>query len=106
MGCSENDEILSYTYYLNEGWGAFENINLSDSSSSIDHFEQYDLALKMFDIATQAIDLELMNQDSIGPYCKAYNGMGWSQLYYANEFIDTSVHDIRDSLRNAAILSF
>ncbi len=102
----ENEEILSYTYYMNEGWEAFESINLLDSEASVNHIEQYDLALKMFNIAIQAIDLEYSNQDMLGPYYKAYNGIGWSQLYYANEFMNSSVHNIRDSLRNEAVLSF
>ena len=28
---SENEEILDYTYYINEGWKAFESINLDDT---------------------------------------------------------------------------
>ena len=103
----ENEEILSYTYYINEGWEAFESINLSDSLSSINYIdEQYDLAFEMFDVAIQAIDSEFSQQAFLGPYYKAYNGTGWSQLYYANKFMDPLDQGIRDSLRNEAVLSF
>ena len=101
---SENEEILDYTYYLNEGWKAFESVNLYDSLSIDEHDEYYDLALEMFNISIQAIQSEFSDQQFIGPYYQAYNGIGWSQLYYAGEFLDND--NIRDSLRNESIISF
>ena len=102
----EVDEILSYTYYINEGWNAFETVNLSDTLSVDQHSEYYELALEMFDISLQAISFEFTDQNFSGPKYKSFNGKAWSQLYYANEFMDPLVHNIRDSLRNEAILSF
>tara|TARA_Y100001970_G_scaffold22937_1_gene26747 strand:- start:1944 stop:2687 length:744 start_codon:yes stop_codon:yes gene_type:complete len=101
---SENEEILDYTYYINEGWKAFESINLNDTLAIEQHEEYYDLALEMFNISIEAIQSEFSDQQFMGPYYQAYNGIGWSQLYYAGEFLDND--NIRDSLRNESIISF
>ena len=100
----ENEEILNYTYYINEGWQAFESINLSDTLLIEEHPDYYNLALEMFILSIQAIQSEFSDQEFLGPYYQAYNGIGWSQLYYAGEFLDDSV--MRDSLRNESIISF
>ena len=48
---SENEEILDYTYYINEGWNMFETINLSDTLLIDQHSDYYDLSLQFFNIA-------------------------------------------------------
>jgi hypothetical protein len=40
----------------------------------------------------------------VGPYYKAYNGIGWNQLYYAGTFLNDDYK--RDSLRNESIETF
>ena len=102
----EVDEILSYTYYINEGWNAFETINLSDTLSVEQHPEYYELALEMFDISLQAINFEFTNQNFMGPKYKSFNGKAWSQLYYAGEFLDPELSNIRDSLRQESLIYF
>ena len=101
---SENEEILDYTYYINEGWNFFEAINLSDTILISDYKDYYDLSLEHFNIAIQAIDLEFYSQQFIGPYYKAYNGIGWNQLYLAGTYLNDL--EIRDSLRNKSIETF
>mgnify|MGYP001164108045 FL=1 len=100
----ENEEILDYTYYINAGWNTFESVNLTDTVSISDHDEFYILSLEFFNIAIQAIDSEFSSQEFVGPYYKAYNGIGWNQLYYAGTYLN----DInkRDSLRNESIETF
>ncbi len=61
----EIDELLSYTYYINEGWDAFESINLSDTLTASQHAEYYELALEMFDISVMAIDFEFTSQKQL-----------------------------------------
>jgi len=104
----EIDEILSYNYYLDQGWNAFETINLSstDSTENINHSEYYDLALEMFNISILSIDDEFQQQNFMGPYYKSYNALGWTYLYYAGEFLEPSNSDIRDSLRNQSVFYF
>tara|TARA_A100001011_G_C14314027_1_gene847044 strand:- start:2185 stop:2922 length:738 start_codon:yes stop_codon:yes gene_type:complete len=101
---SENEEILDYTYYINEGWNMFEAINLSDTLLIDQHSDYYDLSLQFFNIAIQAIDSEFSSQEFVGPYYKAYNGIGWNQLYYAGIYLNDN--DKRDSLRNESIETF
>ena len=43
---TENEEILDYTYYIFEGWEAFEIVNLSDTILIDQHDYYYDLALE------------------------------------------------------------
>ena len=102
----EIDELLSYTYYINEGWDAFESINLSDTLTASQHAEYYELALEMFDISVMAIDFEFTSQNFLGPKYKSYNGTAWSQLYYAGEFLDPENSHIRDSLRQQSKIYF
>ena len=47
---SENEEILDYKYYINEGWKAFESVNLSDTLLMEQHADYYDLSLEFFKI--------------------------------------------------------
>ena len=105
---TEHEEILDYAYYINQGWQAFEeSVNLSDLSDTLSiaqRSEYYNLAFIMFNVAIESIQSEFLNQVSIGPYYQAYNGIGWSQLYYAGDFLDDNIK--RDSLRNEAIASF
>lgn len=105
---TEHEEILDYAYYINQGWQAFEeSVNLSDLSDTLSiaqRSEYYNLAFTMFNVAIESIQSEFLNQVSIGPYYQAYNGIGWSQLYYAGDFLDDNIK--RDSLRNEAITSF
>tara|TARA_B100001113_G_scaffold343107_1_gene330056 strand:- start:1421 stop:2170 length:750 start_codon:yes stop_codon:yes gene_type:complete len=101
---SENEEILDYKYYINEGWKAFESVNLSDTLLMEQHADYYELSLEFFNVAIQAIDSEFSSQQFVGPYYQAYNGIGWNQLYYAGEFLNNNQK--RDSLRNESILSF
>ena len=54
----ENEEILDYTYYINEGWNAFEVVNLSDTILVDQHMDYYNLALTFFNAAIQAIQSE------------------------------------------------
>ena len=102
----EIDELLSYTYYINEGWDAFESVNLSDTLLASQHSEYYELSLAMFDISIQAIDFEFTNQNFLGPKYKSYNGKAWSQLYYAGEFLNPENSHIRDSLRQQSKIYF
>ena len=102
----EIDEILSYTYYINEGWSAFETINLSDTLLFEDHLEYYELALEMFDISLEAINFEFANQNFVGPKYKSFNGKAWTQLYYAGEFLNPEDSNIRDSLREQSKIYF
>jgi hypothetical protein len=101
---SENEEILDYKFYINEGWKTFEAVNLSDTLLIEQHDDYYILALEFFNVAIDAINSEFISQQFVGPYYQAYNGIGWSQLYYAGEFLNNS--NIRDSLRNESIISF
>jgi len=101
---SENEEILDYAYYINEGWNAFETVNLSDTLLIDQHADYYDLSLELFNVAIEAIDSEFSSQEFVGPYYQAYNGIGWSQLYYAGEFLNDNQK--RDSLRNESVSSF
>ena len=94
---SENEEILDYAYYVNQGWKTFEAVNLSDTVLVEDHIDYYNLSLEFFNIAIQAIDSEFSSQQFVGPYCKAYNGIGWNQLYLAGTYFNND--QIRDSLR-------
>ena len=94
---SENEEILDYAYYINQGWKTFEAVNLSDTVLVEDHIDYYNLSLEFFNIAIQAIDSEFSSQQFVGPYCKAYNGIGWNQLYLAGTYFNND--QIRDSLR-------
>ncbi len=94
---SENEEILDYAYYINQGWKTFEAVNLSDTVLVEDHIDYYNLSLEFFNIAIQAIDSEFSSQQFVGPYCKAYNGIGWNQLYLAGTYFNNN--QIRDSLR-------
>ena len=55
----EIDELLSYTYYINEGWDAFESVNLSDTLLASQHSEYYELSLAMFDISIQLKGIDL-----------------------------------------------
>ena len=57
-----------------------------------------------FNVAIQAIDSEFASQEFVGPYYKAYNGIGWNQLYYAGTFLNDDYK--RDSLRNESIETF
>ena len=102
----EQEEILDYEEYLYQAWNAFETVNLDgvlqDSSSAY----YYNLALDMFNISLLAIDFEFDSQGLVGPVSKSYNGIGWSQLYYASEFSEPSTHQIRDSLRQQSKISF
>jgi len=102
----EVDEILSYTYYINEGWTAFEIINLSDTLSVAQHSEYYELALEMFDASLQSINFEFTDQNFLGPKYKSFNGTAWAQLYYAGEFLDPEYSNIRDSLREQSKIYF
>ncbi len=101
---SENEEILDYKFYINEGWKTFEAVNLSDTLLIEQHDDYYILALEFFNVAIDAINSEFVSQQFVGPYYQAYNGIGWSQLYYAGEFLNNS--NTRDSLRNESIISF
>jgi len=101
---SENEEILDYKYYINEGWETFEAVNLSDTLLIDQHIDYYDLALVLFNVAIEAIESEFSSQEFVGPYYQAYNGIGWNQLYYAGEFLNDS--ETRDSLRSESIVSF
>ena len=94
---SENEEILDYAYYINQGWKTFEAVNLSDTVLVEDHIDYYNLSLEFFNIAIEAIDSEFSSQQFVGPYCKAYNGIGWNQLYLAGTYFNND--QIRDSLR-------
>ena len=102
----EVEEILSYTYYINEGWNAFETINLSDTLSIDRHDEYYQLALEMFDVSLQAINFEFTDQSFLGPKYKSFNGKAWTQLYYAGEFLNPEDNYIRDSLRQESKIYF
>ena len=95
----ENEQLLSYDYYLNHGWIAFESINLYDSIAIDAHSDYYQSALEMFNNSVLAINDEFGAQNFIGPYYKSYNGLGWNNLYYAGEFLNSENSDIRDSLR-------
>ena len=103
FSCSEFEEheaILDYTYYIHEGWVAFETINLDDLSDDNSYY--YDLALEMFNTSIQAIESEFSDQSLLGPYYQSYNGLGWSYLYYAGEFLGPNYVEVRDSLRNTS----
>ena len=107
FSCSEFEEqeaISDYTYYLNEGWTAFEMVNLNNLSDNNPYY--YDLALEMFIISIQAIDAEYSEQSLLGPYYQSYNGLGWSYLYYAGEFLGPDYTELRDSLRNTSKIYF
>ncbi|MFL2988721.1 hypothetical protein DBW61_02800 [bacterium] len=101
---SESEEILDYKFYIDEGWKSFEAVNLSDTLLVDEHGDYYILALEFFNVAIQAIDTEFSSQQFTGPYYQAYNGIGWTQLYYAGQFLNDN--QTRDSLRNESILSF
>ena len=62
---SENEELLDYKYYINEGWETFEVVNLSDTLLIDQHADYYDLALNLFNIAIQAIESEFSLQQFI-----------------------------------------
>ena len=100
----ENEEILDYAYYIEEGWNTFEAVNLSDTIFIDQQSEYYELSLEFFNVAIQAIDSEFASQEFVGPYYKAYNGIGWNQLYYAGTFLNDDYK--RDSLRNESIETF
>ena len=100
----ENEEILDYAYYIEEGWNTFEAVNLSDTIFIDQQSEFYELSLEFFNVAIQAIDSEFASQEFVGPYYKAYNGIGWNQLYYAGTFLNDDYK--RDSLRNESIETF
>ena len=101
---SESEEILDYKFYIDEGWKSFEAVNLSDTLLVDEHGDYYILALEFFNVAIQAIDTEFSSQQFTGPYYQAHNGIGWTQLYYAGQFLNDN--QTRDSLRNESILSF
>ena len=68
FSCSEFEEheaILDYTYYIHEGWVAFETINLDNLSDNNSYY--YDLALEMFNTSIQAIESEFSDQSLLGP---------------------------------------
>mgnify|MGYP001159490975 CR=1 FL=1 len=98
----ETESYLDYKEYLTQGWNAFEAVNLDQFQDSTNAY-YYQLALEMFDVSAQAIDYAF---SSIGPHYEPYNGTGWTQLYYANEFMDIDTQFIRDSLRQKAKLFF
>ena len=109
ISCSdyqEKEEILDYEEYLYQGWSAFETVNLYNSSQDSENAYYYNLSLDMFDASLQAIEYEFASQGLIGPVSKSYNGIGWTQLYYASEFLEPSMHDTRDSLRQQSKVSF
>ena len=103
ISCSdyiEQEQILDYNEYLYQGWVAFETINIEnkypkDSTNSY----YYDLATDMFDVSEIALNYEFESQNLEGPYYKTYNGLGWTKLYFASEFLNPEQHFIRDSLR-------
>ena len=69
-------------------------------------YEYYELALEMFDISLQAIGFEFTDQNFVGPKYKSFNGKAWSQLYYAGEFLEPELSNIRDSLRQESKIYF
>ena len=109
ISCSdfqEQEQILDYEEYIYQGWNAFETVNLNELSQDNTNAYYYELALDMFTVSLQAIDYEFASQGFVGPAVKSYNGIGWTQLYYASEFLEPSVHYIRDSLRQESKISF
>ena len=42
---------------------------------------------------------EFTDQNFSGPKYKSFNGKAWSQLYYAGEFLEPELSNVRDSLR-------
>ena len=102
----EQEQILDYQEYIYQGWNAFETVNLNELSQDNTNAYYYELALDMFEVSAQAIDYEFVAQDLIGPHYKSYNGIGWTQLYYASEFLEPNVHYKRDSLREQSKLFF
>jgi len=91
---SESEEILDYKFYIDEGWKSFEAVNLSDTLLVDEHGDYYILALEFFNVAIQAIDTEFSSQQFTGPYYQAYNGIGWTQLYYAGQFLNDNHNQI------------
>ena len=109
ISCSdfqEQEQILDYEEYIYQGWNAFETVNLDELSQDSTSAYYYELALDMFEVSAQAINYEFVAQDLIGPHYKSYNGIGWTQLYYASEFLEPNVHYKRDSLREQSKLFF
>ena len=109
ISCSdfqEREQILDYKEYLYQGWNAFETVNLDQLSQDSTNSYYYQLALDMFDVSALAIDYEFSSQNLVGPHYKSYNGIAWTQLYYANEFSTPDLHNIRDSLRQEAEIFF
>ena len=102
----EQEEILDYEEYLYQGWNAFEAVNLDEVPQDSSSTYYYNLALDMFNVSLLAIASEFDSQGLIGPVSKSYNGIGWSQLYYASEFLEPSMHQTRDSLRQQSKISF
>tara|TARA_B100001250_G_scaffold381817_1_gene374444 strand:- start:643 stop:1383 length:741 start_codon:yes stop_codon:yes gene_type:complete len=102
----EQEEILDYEEYLYQGWNAFEAVNLDEISQDSSSAYYYNFALDMFNVSLLAIDFEFDSQGLVGPVSKSYNGIGWSQLYYASEFLEPSMHQTRDSLRQQSKISF
>ena len=102
----EQEEILDYEEYLYQGWNAFEAVNLDEISQDSSSTYYYNFALDMFNVSLLAIASEFDSQGLIGPVSKSYNGIGWSQLYYASEFLEPSMHQTRDSLRQQSKISF
>ena len=101
----EQDEILDFGFYLNEGWKAFETINLDSTLiDSSDYY--YNLSLQMFEVSILAINSEFATQNFLGPYYKSYIGIGWTQLYYAGTFLDPAEYYLRDSLREKSKFYF
>ena len=101
----EQDAILDFRFYINEGWNAFETINLDSTLiDSSDYY--YNLSLQMFEVSILAINSEFATQNFLGPYYKSYIGIGWTQLYYAGTFLDPAEYYLRDSLREKSKFYF
>ena len=109
ISCSnfkEQEEILDYKEYINQAWNAFETVNLDELIQDSTNTYYYQLSLDLFNASIQAIDYEFTNQNLEGPFYESYNGIGWTQLYYASEFLDPSIHHVRDSLREQSKIYF
>jgi len=109
ISCSdfqEQEQFLDYSEYIFQGWNAFETVNLNESTQDSTNAYYYELALDMFEAAVQSIDYEFNSQNLIGPYYKSYNGIGWTQLYYSSEFLESDLHYKRDSLRQESKIYF
>ena len=109
VSCSdfqEQDQILDYAEYIYQGWNAFETVNLDNFSQDSTTNYYYELAIDMFEVSVLAINYEFSAQNLIGPYYQSYNGLGWAQLYYANQFLEPTMTYKRDSLRQESRMFF